>query len=53
MNRVRQLFRHPAGKIGLTFGLTIGFVAAVMGQSSTALLFAGFCQFLASRMKRK
>jgi hypothetical protein len=53
MNQVRQLFRHPAGKIGLTLGLTIGFVAAVMGEASTALFFAGFCQFLASRMKRK
>ena len=52
MNTMRQMFRHPAGRIGLTLGLTIGFVAALMGEASKALLFAGLCRFLASRIKR-
>jgi hypothetical protein len=46
------MFRHPAGRIGLTLGLTIGFAAALMGEASKALLFAGLCRFLASRIKR-
>ncbi len=52
MDKVRHVFRHPAGRIGLTVGLTIGIVAALMGEASKALFFAGFCQFLALRMKR-
>ncbi|MHB8598045.1 MAG: hypothetical protein ACYDER_14670 [Ktedonobacteraceae bacterium] len=52
MSTIRQMFRHPAGRIGLTLGLTIGFVAALMGEASKALLFAGLCRFLASRLKR-
>jgi len=52
MSTIRQMFRHPAGRIGLTLGLTIGFVAALMGEASKALLFAGLCRFLASRIKR-
>lgn len=53
MNDIRQLFHHPAGKIGLTVGLMIGFVATVMGKASNALFFAGFCQFLASWLGKK
>ncbi|HVB21394.1 MAG TPA: hypothetical protein VNG51_05560 [Ktedonobacteraceae bacterium] len=52
MSTIRQMFRHPAGRVGLTLGLTIGFVAALMGEASKALLFAGLCRFLASRIKR-
>ena len=52
MDKVQRVIHHPAGRIGLTVGLTIGFVAAVMGEASKALFFAGFCQFLASRLKR-
>ncbi len=53
MSNIRQLFHHPAGKIGLTIGLTIGFVAAIMGEASKALFFVGFCQFLASRLGKQ
>ena len=42
MGRMRQVMQHPAGRIGLTVGLTIGFVAALMGEASKALFFAGF-----------
>lgn len=51
MDKVQYVIHHPAGRIGLTIGLTIGFVAALMGEASKALFFAGFCQFLASRLK--
>ncbi len=50
MQALQQLMRHPAGSIGITVGLTIGFLAALMGEASKALLFAGFCRFVASRM---
>lgn len=53
MNKVQRVIHHPAGRIGLTIGLTIGLVAAIMGEASKALFFAGFCQFLASRMRRE
>ncbi|MDQ6661413.1 MAG: hypothetical protein M3Z24_10655 [Chloroflexota bacterium] len=49
---MNKLINHPAGRIGLTLGLTIGFVAALMGEASKALLFAGVCRFLAARMKQ-
>jgi hypothetical protein len=52
MGKVRQLIHHPAGKAGLTVGLTIGVVAALMGEASTALLFVGFCRFIAGRFGR-
>ena len=52
MNKVQRVIRHPAGRIGLTVGLAIGLIAAVMGEASKALFFAGFCQFLASRIKK-
>ena len=52
MKTLQQMVRHPAGRIGLTIGLTIGFVAAVMGKASKALLFAGLCRFLAGRITR-
>ena len=51
MNKVMQVMNHPAGRIGLSLGLTVGFIAAFMGEASKALFFAGFCQFLASRIK--
>ncbi len=52
MNKLRQMMHHPAGRIGLTVGLTIGFIAAVMGEGSKALMFAGLCRFLAGRFGR-
>lgn len=52
MHALQQLMRHPAGRIGITIGLTFGFLAALAGKASKALLFAGFCRFVASRMKR-
>jgi hypothetical protein len=52
MNTLRQMLTHPAGRIGLTVGLTLGFLAAVMGETSKALLFAGLCRFLARRIAR-
>ena len=52
MNTVLQVIHHPAGRIGLTLGLTIGLIAAITGEASKALFFAGFCKFLASLMER-
>lgn len=52
MNKLQQMLRHPAGRVGLTVGLTIGFIAAVMGEASKALLFAGLCRYLAGRIAR-
>ncbi len=53
MNKVQHILHHPAGKVGLTVGLMIGFVAALMGETRKALFLAGFCQFLASRIGNK
>jgi hypothetical protein len=52
MDKFRRIIRHPAGRFGLTVGLTIGIVAALMGEASKALFFVSFCQFVASRIKR-
>ncbi|GCF11000.1 hypothetical protein [Dictyobacter arantiisoli] len=51
MQALRQILRHPAGRIGITVGLACGFVAAAMGEASKALFFVGFCRFIAARMK--
>ncbi len=53
VNRLQQMLRHPAGRIGLTLGLAFGFMAAVMGEASKALLFVGLCRFLARRIGRE
>jgi hypothetical protein len=53
MQTLKQMMHHPAGRIGLTVGLVIGFVAALMGEASKALLFAGLCRFLAGRIARR
>ncbi len=50
MKTFSRMLRHPAGRIGLTMGLAIGFMAAVMGNASQALAFAGLCRFLARRI---
>ena len=52
MNTLRQMLTHPAGRIGLTVGLTLGFLATIMGETSKALLFAGLCRLLAGRIAR-
>jgi hypothetical protein len=52
MSKIWQLLQHPAGKAGLTVGLAIGVVATLMGEASKALLFVGFCRFIASRFGR-
>jgi hypothetical protein len=52
MNKIRQLIRHPAGKVGLTIGLAIGIVATLMGKTNQALFFVGICRFFASRIGR-
>lgn len=52
MSRLQQLLRHPAGRIGLTVGVVAGFLAAVMGEGSKALIFAGLCRILAGRIGR-
>ncbi len=52
MTRVRQMLNHPYGRVGLTVGLGVGFVAALMGEASKGLFFAGLCRFLASRLTR-
>jgi hypothetical protein len=52
LNTFQKILRHPAGRIGLTLGVTLGFIAAVMGEGSKALLFAGLCRFLAGKFGR-
>ncbi len=52
MQTLQQMMRHPAGRIGLTMGLILGLTAAMMGEVSKALLFAGLCRFLATRLTR-
>ena len=51
MSKFSHLIRHPAGRVGLTLGLAIGVIAALMGEASKALFLAGFCKFLATRIK--
>ena len=51
MQVLQQVMRHPAGRIGITLGLTFGLIATLMGEAGKALLFAGFCRFLAGKMK--
>jgi hypothetical protein len=50
MDTVRHLIRHPAGKVGLSIGLTIGIFAALMGEASKALFVVWFCNNLAERV---
>ncbi|HZR44389.1 MAG TPA: hypothetical protein VFB12_30025 [Ktedonobacteraceae bacterium] len=52
MRTLQQMLRHPAGRVGLTIGLALGLVAAMAGEASKALLFAGLCRFLAKRIGR-
>ncbi len=52
MNKIRQLIRHPAGKVGLSVGLAIGVMAALMGKAGQALFFVGLCRFFAWRIGR-
>ena len=52
LNTIQKMIRHPAGRIGLTIGVALGFIAAVMGEGSKALLFAGLCRFLAGKFGR-
>jgi len=52
MRAFQQMMRHPAGRMGITIGLTLGLIATVMGGASKALLFAGLCRLIASKMKR-
>ncbi len=53
MNTLHQMLRHPAGRFGLTLGLMLGFIAALMGEASKALLFIGLCRVVARRMGRE
>lgn len=53
MRKFQQLIRNPAGKAGLTIGLTIGVIAALIGEASQALLFVGFCRFIAGCLGRE
>ena len=52
MKGLQRMLRHPAGRIGLLLGLTLGFVAAVAGEASKALVFVGLCRLLAGRISR-
>ena len=53
MGKIQQLIHNPAGKVGLTIGLTIGVIAALMGEASQALLLVGFCRFIAGCLGRE
>lgn len=50
MKMVRHFICHPAGKVGLTVELTIGIIAALMGEASKALVVVGICSYLAERV---
>lgn len=52
MSKIHQMINHPAGRIGITMGLILGFLAATAGEASKALLFVGLCRLIAARMKR-
>jgi len=52
MNKLAQMIHHPAGRIGLAVGLTIGFAATVMGKTTRVLALAGLCRFLAKHIGR-
>lgn len=47
---LQEMLLHPAGRVGITIGLAVGFIATIMGVTSKALLFAGFCRLLAQRI---
>ncbi len=49
MDEIQQLISHPAGKIGLTVGLAIGVLAALIGEAKKALFIVSLCHLLASR----
>ena len=53
MNPWHHLLGHPTGRFGLTLGLMLGFVAALMGEASKALLFMGLCRVVARRLGPK
>ncbi len=53
MTTLHQLLKHPAGRIGLTIGLTLGFIAATAGEASKALLFVGVCRLYARRLTKQ
>ncbi|BCL79835.1 hypothetical protein ccbrp13_23000 [Ktedonobacteria bacterium brp13] len=50
MQALKQLLHHPAGRLGITIGLTAGLMAAFIGEASKALMFVGLCRFLARRL---
>lgn len=52
MSKFKQVIHHPAGKVGITVGLAIGMVAALMGEAGKALFFLGLCRLLAKRLER-
>ncbi|HET8912748.1 MAG TPA: hypothetical protein VFN23_14850 [Ktedonobacteraceae bacterium] len=52
MTQLKQMVSHPYGRVGITVGLGLGLVAALAGETSKGLFFAGLCRFLASRAPR-
>ncbi len=46
MGAIRQIMRHPAGRIGVAVGFTAGVVAAFAGGAGKALLCVGLFAFL-------
>ncbi|HZU66584.1 MAG TPA: hypothetical protein VFA09_04830 [Ktedonobacteraceae bacterium] len=52
MDNISRLIHHPAGKAGLIIGLAIGAAAALIGETSKALVFVGFCRFIADHFGR-
>ena len=42
MEKLLRLTRHPAGRAGLTLGLTVGFIAAFIGRVRRMLFLISF-----------
>jgi hypothetical protein len=52
MTTLHQLLRHPAGWIGLTVGLTLGFIAATTGKTRNGVILVGLYRLCTRHLTR-
>lgn len=52
MRFLLEMLRNPAGRAGITVGITFGIVATVIAGTSKALLFVGLFRFLSKRIAK-